>query len=156
MPSYWKLLSQIGLWRCDWRIDMTSHIAIATSLVLTSFPSSTSGEVILCWHIEGYWPVPKYGQLWYVFFEGYSSIWMIKLVLGGVLTFNTKVRPWHNLTMFSERTVCANVNNLSWCKSQPGNDVKSWWCGNSNLWSDQSFNHISMNLYEIVAFNMKA
>ena len=141
MPSYWKLLSQIGSWRCDWRVDMTSHIAIATSLVLTTFQSSTSGEVILWWHIEGYWSVPKHGQLWYVFFKGYSSIWMIRLVLGGVLTCNTKVRSWHNLTMFLDKTVGTNVNNHSWCKSQPGNDVKSWWCGNSKLSILQSHLH---------------
>ena len=75
-------------------------------LFLTSFPSSRSGEAILCFPIDRYWSVPKHGLLWYVFFEGYSTLWMISwLVLGGVVTFNTKVRSWCNLTMVSDRTV---------------------------------------------------
>ena len=127
MPAYWKLLSQIGSWRCDWSIDMTAHIAIATSFVSDIIPKF---QIRRGYPKLSYWQVlicPKHGQLWYVFFEGYSTLWMISwLVLGGVVTFNTKVRSWCNLTMFWDRTVAANVNNLSWCDSQPGNDVKNW------------------------------
>ena len=77
-PGAWLLFvgrsTAIGSWGYGWRIDITSHVAVVTSLFLRSCSSwsSQSGSAILCFHIHNYRPVPKHGQLSYHFFHTVS------------------------------------------------------------------------------------
>ena len=53
-------------------------------------------------------------------------LWMMGwLVLGGVVTFNTKVRSWSKLNMFSDMTLAMNMGKWKW----------TWRCMHERAWA---------------------
>ena len=139
MPAYWKLLSQIGSWRCDWSIDMTAYIALATSSVfdIISRLAITSWEVI---HIGSYCPVSKHSQItsWSDFGIECNSTSKDQSAAHDIHSIIALKELISELTMFWNRTVGINVKaktSLSWWTRQVGHDVNSSWCSNGNMWS---------------------
>ena len=132
MPAYWKLLSQIGSWRCDWRIDMTSQIAIAISFVFDIIPKF---QIRRGYPMLSYWQVLICPKTWRSLPSPGYSVWNPYGIHGIHQKFHMESMEW----MLAETP--ANF----FFHGQHGIHVEWWWNGHgmiNSIWNSHGFHWI--------------